>query len=278
MNVLRTPPPPDAGNTPAPKRDYNLSPPTNLPTSAVNPTHLREYLQREGWRLQPQEPMPVWLLTAPGHRHTTVIIPQSQQLANYHLRMVQAIQQVADAQMKQPAEIALDLLAATFDRLRIAYGPPEPHRLPGPTAFDHGALIQAALAMLKTAAHLAGDPAAAAQAISLPTGHTPFLTELALPTKEERPESDTMTTLLGLLATAQESLAQDDHQIGGHPHFAKQLADLIGRTDGNGVSMTITWSLDTPTPTPDRKRAFRFDWDHQLPLLGLTLPNQRGRV
>ena len=260
----------------APKRDDNLSRPTNQPTTAMNPAHLREYLQREGWRLQPQEPMPVWLLKAPGHRHTTVIIPQSQQLANYHLRMVQAIQQVADAQMKQPAEIALDLQAATFDRLRITYGPPEPHWLPGPTAFDHAALIQAALAMLKTAADLAGNPAAAAQTISLPTGHTPFLTELALPTKSERPESDTMTTLMGLLAGAQESLAQDDHQTGGHTQFAEQLANLIARTDGNGVSLSITWSLDAPTPTPDQKHAFRFEWDHQLALLGLNLPTQRA--
>ena len=85
-----------------------------------------------------------------------------------------------------------------------------------------------------------------------------------------------MTTLMGLLAGAQESLAQDDHQSGGHTHFAEQLANLIARTDGNGVSMTITWSLDAPTPTPDQKRTFRFECDHQLPLLGLTLPRPTG--
>ena len=138
--------------------------------------------------------------------------------------------------------------------------------------FAHTSILTALDDLLRTAALHHRDTLhipAQTNAHASPTGHITHTAALAfLHQQPSHPDPDLADTLASLFQQALEQVKEPSPQHLNVVHFNHRLASLIGSTEGAGSTITITWALTKPAQNPGPK--FQFDWEHQLPLLGIA--------
>ena len=222
------------------------------------------------------------MLRAPSGQERQLTIPRSTTAGNYATRILEVTRDAAKSQGKSEDEVLHELLLGNFDRVRFTRSgnPGDEEDWPTPHETIHA--VEAGVTLIEEAGHMAVDsfgPRAtsiAGQIRRTPTGYIGGATELALKTGGTDGQHVAVLTLATMLRRTQLELGRNQVEQHGSRRFAEELADLIGQTNGRGLTVTITWSLAAEGPTGRPEENFTFDWSDQWKLWGASTAPEAG--